>query len=281
MANQVMSIFSHNYFSDITVYQFGKHECDPFYSVGPYVRNQYLFHYVFSGKGTLTLEDSGKETIKQEVKAGQGFMISPNCVASYAADGIQPWKYYWVEFGGLKAKEVVREAGLVEGQQIYMSKDKNEQNKMIKALQYMADNGDAPPFELIGHCYLFLSSLVASSKNRKKRVPCSAQNFYVQEILTFIENNYHEDIRVDDLAAVCNLDRSYVGKIFKTRMGASLRDFLINYRMQKACELMKDTTHNIGEISAMVGYPNMFSFSRAFKSVSGQSPRQWRFDNKY
>ena len=119
-----------------------------------------------------------------------------------------------------------------------------------------------------------------SSKNRRKTTHISALNFYVQEILAYIENNYHEEIRVDDLAAVCNLDRSYVGKIFKSRMGTSMRDFLMNYRMQKACELMKESLLNIGEISTMVGYPNMFSFSRAFKSTVGQSPRQWRFENR-
>jgi len=275
-----MNIFSHNYFSDITVYQFGSHECDPYYSVGPYVRNQYLFHYVFSGKGVLTYEDTDKNTVKHEVKAGQGFMISPNTVASYAADGTHPWKYYWIEFGGIKAGEAVREAGLTKGQQIYNSKDKKEQSKMIKAMQYMAENGDASPFEIIGHCYLFLSSLIASSTSRRKSIYKSSQNFYVQEILAFIENNYSEEIRVDDLAAVCNLDRSYAGKIFKSRMGASLRDFLISFRMRKACELMKETSHNISEISFMVGYPNMFSFSRAFKSAIGQSPRQWRYENK-
>jgi AraC-like DNA-binding protein len=262
------------------MYQFGSHECDPFYTVGPYARNLYLFHYVHSGKGELTYEDSHGNSIKHEIEAGQGFMICPKTVASYAADGDEPWKYYWVEFGGLKARELVRESGLFGEQLIYDSKDKNEQMKMIKAMRFMAENGDASPYELIGHCYLFLNALVLSSAYRRKSAHNSLQNFYVQEVLAYIDSHYHEDIRVEDLAAACNLDRSYVGKIFKSRMGTSLRDFLINYRVRKACELMKDTQHNIGEISAMVGYPNMFSFSRTFKAVMGQSPRQWRAENK-
>jgi len=207
-------------------------------------------------------------------------MIWPKRVASYSADGKDPWRYYWVEFDGLKARELVMESGLDINQPVYIAKETEEQKKMEDALRYMAYNGEASPFELIGYCYLFLSSFVASSAYRKKTAHSSLQNFYVQEIISYIENHYHEDIRVEDLAAICHLDRSHVGKIFKGLMGTNIRDFLIRYRIRKACELMKNSSHTIGEISVMVGYPNMFSFSRTFKTMMGQPPRKWRDENK-
>ena len=280
MSEPIMHVFPHNYFADLTMYQFGNHECDPFYAFGPYVRNHYLFHYVHSGKGILYSEDEKGQMTQHTVEAGQGFMIWPKQVASYAADGKQPWNYCWVEFDGLKARELVMESGLAVNQPIYKAKDDKEQKKMRDALLHMANNGSASPFELIGHCYLFLNAFVASSFYRRKTSHSSLQNFYVQEILSYIENHYHEDIRVEDLAAICNLDRSYVGKIFKSLMGTSLRDFLIRYRIRKACELMKSSAYTIGEISTMVGYPNMFSFSRTFKGIMGQPPRLWRTENK-
>jgi len=63
-------------------------------------------------------------------------------------------------------------------------------------------------------------------------------------------------------------------------MKTAPQDFLIRYRINKACELMKITNHPIGEICAMVGYPNLFNFSRTFKKVVGQSPRDWRTANR-
>jgi len=276
MPEQIMHIFPHINFADLTMFQFGKHFCDPFYSRGPYVHNHYLFHYVRSGKGNLYSENTDGQIIRHSVEAGQGFMIWPKQVVSYAADGDDPWSYYWVEFDGFKARELVAESGLSINQPIFTSNDKNLEKKMIAALRHLADNGNASPFELIGYCYLFLDAFVASSAHRKKTAHSSLQNFYVQEILLFIENHYHEEIGVEDLAAICNLDRSHVGKIFKGLMGTNLRDFLIRYRVRKACELMKDSSKSITEISAMVGYPNLFSFSRTFKSIVGQSPREWR-----
>jgi len=262
------------------MYHFGYHECDSLYSFGPYVRNHYLFHYVYSGKGVLYSEGEKSHMVEHKIEAGEGFMIWPGQVVSYAADAKQPWCYCWVEFDGLKAREFVMESGLTANQPVYRSKDKDKQGKMEDAIRYMAYNGDASPVELIGYLYLFLDAFVSSSAYQRKAIHSSLKNYYVQEILNYIENHYHEEIHVEDLAAVCNLDRSHVGKIFKSIMGTSLRDFLIGFRIRKACELMKETSHTIGEISAMVGYLNMFSFSRTFKTMVGQPPSRWRAENK-
>jgi len=280
MADQIMHIFPHNSFADLTMYQFGMHECDPFYARGPHVRNHYLFHYVYSGKGTLSSEDDKGTVIVHEIEEGQGFMIWPNQVTSYAADGDNPWKYYWVEFNGFKARELVLESGLSLANPIYKPKDKTSQYKMIAAMRHMANNGSASPYELIGQCYLFLDAFVASSDTRKKMAHSSLQDFYVQEIMLYIESNYANDIRIEEIAAILNLDRSHVGKIFKGVMGIALRDYIVSFRVRKACELMKSPYHTIGEISAMVGYQNMYSFSRAFKSTMGKSPREWRGENR-
>lgn len=49
--------------------------------------------------------------------------------------------------------------------------------------------------------------------------------------------------------------------------------------MTKATELLKLTAFSIGDIGNAVGYPNQLHFSRAFKSVYGISPRQWRYEH--
>jgi YesN/AraC family two-component response regulator len=151
---------------------------------------------------------------------------------------------------------------------------------MKNELLYMANHANNPPLELMGHFYLFLSALVSSSSRRRKIAGESLLDFYIHEAVLFIERNYQNEITVEDIAAFCSLDRSYLGKIFKRELKTSPQDFLIRFRMNKACELMKITKHSIGEISAMVGYQNMFNFSRAFKSVMGKPPREWRNENK-
>ena len=88
------------------------------------------------------------------------------------------------------------------------------------------------------------------------------------------------DISVEDIAEVCGLNRSYFGKIFKETLGRSPQEFLMNYRMVKATELLKLTQLSISEISNAVGYANPLHFSRAFKNVYGESPRIWRQNHR-
>ena len=104
------------------------------------------------------------------------------------------------------------------------------------------------------------------------------RDFYVKEAVTFIEQNFQNDITVEDIAAFCNLNRSYFGKIFHDTVGKSPQEFLISYRMSKAGELLKMTSLSIADIGNAVGYPNQLHFSRAFKNVYGVSPRAWRYE---
>ena len=280
MTEPIMHIFPGNNFIDLTIYQFGHQNCPPFHTYGPAIRNHFLFHYVHSGKGQYRYENEQGQTITCTVEAGQGFLTWPNQINSYSADGSDPWSYSWAEFDGIKASGLIAEAGLTFAQPVYKGDGSALQQKMADALDYIAHNPAAPPFELIGHCYIFLSSLAESSLTRKKIGRSNLQDFYTNKVLSYIEAHYHETITVKDISVACNLDRSHISKIFSNVMGTNLRNFIISYRMSKACELMKNTMLSIGEISTMIGYPNMFNFSRAFKAVMGVSPRQWRNENK-
>ena len=81
------------------------------------------------------------------------------------------------------------------------------------------------------------------------------------------------------LAGALRLNRSYFGKIFRLSTGKTPQRFLMNYRMVKAAELLASTQRPVSEIGASVGYDNPLHFSRAFKTIYGISPRDWRKNN--
>jgi AraC-like DNA-binding protein len=262
------------------MYQFGYEECDPLHSFGPAMRNHFLFHYVLSGKGKLMSTNSSGDTTDYFLEGGQGFLIYPGQRTTYFADEYTPWVYAWIEFDGLKARELVAQTGLSFNHPIYIGQNGEEQEKLKSEMLFIANHASLSPIELIGHLYIFISALINSSTLRKKVTGGSLRDFYVKEAITYIEQHYAEEISVTDIAAFCNLDRSYLGKIFKKVLNSTPQDFLIRYRINKACELLKTTNLHIGEICATVGYPNQLIFSRAFKSQVGKSPREWRNDNK-
>ena len=58
------------------------------------------------------------------------------------------------------------------------------------------------------------------------------------------------------------------------------QDFLIQYRINKACGLLRSTSMPIMQIAHLVGYHNQFHFTRAFKNLMNLPPQEWRKRNK-
>lgn len=74
--------------TDLSLYSAGIEQCKSEYTYGPIVRSYYVMHFVFSGKGQLTINEHSVD-----VKAGDIFLIPANKVATYQADKNHPWKY--------------------------------------------------------------------------------------------------------------------------------------------------------------------------------------------
>lgn len=277
---QDFTIFPSMTFVDLGLYQFGRENCDPAHSFGPAIRNHYLFHYILNGKGTFFWQDARGHEHEMRLKAGQGFLISPRQITTYVADERIPWEYCWLEFDGLRAKESLEIIGLSVNNPIYNPVHPEFSQIMKEEMLYIVRNKKEAPLHLIGHLYLFIDALMRSVKENQPTVS-KVKDYYIKEALAYIEHNYMNDISVESIAESSGLNRSYFGKIFKESVGKSPQEFLINYRMIKAAELLRRTRYSINEIGCAVGYPNQLHFSRAFKSVYGVSPRNWRNANTH
>lgn len=277
---QDFTIFPSMTFVDLGLYQFGRENCDPAHSFGPAIRNHYLFHYILNGKGTFFWQNARGHEHEMRLKAGQGFLISPRQITTYVADERIPWEYCWLEFDGLRAKESLEIIGLSVNNPIYNPVHPEFSQIMKEEMLYIVRNKKEAPLHLIGHLYLFIDALMRSVKENQPTVS-KVKDYYIKEALAYIEHNYMNDISVESIAESSGLNRSYFGKIFKESVGKSPQEFLISYRMIKAAELLRRTRYSVNEIGCAVGYPNQLHFSRAFKSVYGVSPRNWRNANTH
>jgi AraC-like DNA-binding protein len=275
MSEPVFSIFPNENFVDLSLYQYGMEQCPPAYSFGPATRNHYLFHYVLSGTGRLMANDSRGISHEYQIRSGEGFMIFPRQINTYIADTKLPWEYVWIEFDGMRAREIIETAGLSPDHPVYHAAYKDLRENMKDEMLYIAEHHDAPPFHLMGHLYLFIDYLSRSSSSQMT-TSGRVRDFYIKEALNYIEQNFPNDISIENIASFCGLNRTYFGRIFKETVGKSPQQFLLSYRMAKAAELLKLTDLSISDIGNAVGYPNQLHFSRAYKNVYGVSPREWR-----
>lgn len=272
--------FPYEKYSDLTMHHYGRHHCLPDYSVGPMmVWSHFLFHYVIAGKGTLYSTDDGGTVREYSIGAGQGFMIWPGQHCTYTSDKDDPWEYAWVEFDGIRAKDAVLKSGLQYNHPVYMCRDEEKRDFMANELIWIVSNSGKPSMEQIGHFYLFLSALIQSSAQHDFELNGEQQETHLQKATDYIMQNYHRSLTVQEIADYCGVHRSYLFQIFTLSLKMSPLQFLINYRIRKAGELLRTTNYSIGEVSLMTGYPNQMNFARAFKRITGFTPNEWKKGN--
>ncbi|MDY2627282.1 MAG: AraC family transcriptional regulator [Lachnospiraceae bacterium] len=117
--------------------------------------------------------------------------------------------------------------------------------------------------------------------NKQEKVPekfeLQNMNFgSIAEALRYIEQNFAEEIRIGELARICNLSETHFRRIFDEYMNVSPVEYINLVRIEKACELMGKSDERIQDIGAKVGFPVNTTFSRNFKNVTGMSPLQWK-----
>ncbi len=81
---------------------------------------------------------------------------------------------------------------------------------------------------------------------------------------------------LEELAAGAGLSRTALAERFRQAMGDTPMNYLRTVRLQRALRLLSETPMNLEQVALEVGYQDAFSFSKVFKRVVGESPRDFR-----
>ncbi|MCS7463233.1 AraC family transcriptional regulator [Paenibacillus doosanensis] len=92
---------------------------------------------------------------------------------------------------------------------------------------------------------------------------------------SFIQENYHLDLSLDQVAETCGLSPPYFSKLFKRVMGVSFIEYLTAYRIDQAKIWLRSTELSVTEVAEKVGYQPK-NFIRVFKKQTGCTPGQFR-----
>lgn len=253
---------------EIKLYHKGIHACPKGYSFGPFVRDHYLVHFVLEGRGTYTVMDKTYEISKNEA-----FFIFPNEVTLYKADEIDPWVYCWIGFQGEKIKNILDECSPAINSSNPVIQISPQVMAIIKEIIHSKDTlGEN--LKLTSLLLMFLYEL--SQCHNDSSIRPVSKNYYVDEAIKYIQENYYRDISVQEIANYICINRSYLSRLFKEVAGMSPKGYLINYRMEKAYDLLCSSDLSIASVGMSVGYTDQFLFSKVFKRIKGISPSKAR-----
>ena len=152
-------------------------------------------------------------------------------------------------------------------------------NKMI--FENEGQDPLSPGFVSVALAELML--FITRCKNYEENVikEIDVNNRIMQEVATYIYNHYSERLILEDVAKKFNLSRSYLSKKFKSVTGFGFKEYIINVRIQHACELLLNTNKSITDIAFECGFNDSNYFGDAFRRTKGISPNKYRKNKEH
>lgn len=247
----------------------GKAACGALHSFGPAVRPNFIIHVVTEGKGVYQIDNQ-----KYPLAAGQGFIIPPDRLTFYQADREEPWSYYWAAFTGDLAASYLEGLGFDQKHPVFYVEHLEKIRTILEETFLLDQTSIYSELMLSSLLYEFLA-LLQQSKDHIATTNQSA-NPHVQHAIDYIKSNYAADITVQSLAHALSLNRSYLSAIFRKEMNLTLQQYLTEYRLTRAAELLSISNFSIEIVAEYSGYHDPLVFSKAFKRKYALTPSQYR-----
>ena len=259
------------------------------------------FFFCIQGEGTIHIED-----VAYPIKEGTLFIIKPNVKHRYERNRKNPsecfWfhldfeyhdDYYWLSefYENLRSylrlfndelifPEHIRDELVLPDNfklpDVMNLKNKNYVLEQFRII-YESHLSDSPYWRLQANGALFnILHAIYTDSGGEDRKEISKKNYLVNRMISFIENNYVRNISARDVCSQGLYNPDYAGKIFKEVTGATVSEYLQDYRLNRARELFFNMELSISDIAYMCGFNSASYFSAVVKQKEGISPSELR-----
>lgn len=238
------------------------------------VLDQYGLVYITQGQGEFE-SASLRRTV---VDAGTVLLLLPGEWHRYRTGEQVCWSYYWVHFGGGYLDRLVERRVLSPERPIFKT---GLQPNLLRAYASLAERAriEPPGFQqmMCGNILEILGVALASDGGQADSERLGA---VVRQATVLLEQRMAEEVDLRELAA--SLEVSYDGfrHAFKKHTGLAPHQYLLQLRIHRARELLYGTDLTVRQIAASLGFEDPYYFSRAFRKMTGRSPKRWRAESQ-
>lgn len=231
----------------------------------------YTLHILFDGCGFFHISNHD-----YLLKKGDAFVITPGKAHTYSNFTSASLGLLWIELAGGNCSELF---SYFRSNDLYALRDTvNEKtgNQLLDLLEYLNKQNPVNPYELSGRVYTLLMYLLeAATGISKEKMPT-----LIAKALTYIDENFTEQIRVSDIADNLHISHTYLTKLFQKNIGTSPLKYINLKRIEYACYLLQTTDLSCESVSEKIGMYDNAYFYKVFKSVNGLTPIGYKSSNK-
>lgn len=255
----------------------------------PHVHNLLEIGICLEGHGTYLLEDE-----MRYYTPGALTIIPSNHIHSTQSDEIGAmayWEYIFLDVDKLLAilypeDKILRQkmSRLINEKSYLMRKEELPELYMSIQLIFQEMKGKKKFYKasVFGICYAILMQIARMNENSKKEKKYKQSYEQIKIGLAFIHDHYNESLKISDIAEICFMSESHFRRSFEENLGMTPVEYINDYRITKACELIQQKKGTMKEIAVKVGFSTISTFNRNFKAFLGVSPKEWKKDpNNY
>lgn len=254
------------------IVRMGQEDCKPDKRKITWPTKVYSLHFIQEGRGLLKYGDT-----EVNLKAGMCFVLYSDTAVEYYPDRNDPWSYIWIDIDGEGIAKLLERCGFSQEKPYRKYPSDKHFIYELNRLCEIHSNRSATDICVVAQVFKLLCELIytESDVGAPKR-NTSGRIFRVRDCIDYINNNYHSDLSLDDIAKASNLSISYMMNLWAKEIGMTPMEYLHNYRISVACQYLKETDMKIKQIAMRVGYQDEKYFARVFMKHKAVTPSEYR-----
>lgn len=231
---------------------------------------EYAIVYISEGAGEFESRLTGP-TIFGE---GTAMLLFPEVWHRYRPDKKTGWREYWVTFHGEQA-ERLQQNGLItpEAPVIHSGVDDN----IIHSFNAILDRLRS---ETVGFQHIIAADtlkIIATVLAAQQNLRTDARKYdLVRRTKAAIEEQTESLPVIENLAAVLGVSAGHLRRVFKEHTGLSPYQYHLQLKIGRAKMMLRESDASIKHIAKMLGFQNVYHFSKLFKAKTDMPPNQWR-----
>ena len=211
---------------------------------------------------------------RREVGPMEVFWVPEGEAHAYGAHPTDPWEIYWVHARGSSVLDLLAWTPLTRSRPMTSLSNSNAVRRQFNSLLQRLERGYSDHSLLeMSRFFVSLTSLLHVDAGSIKEI---GQREKIEAAMDQMRQTLSNPLTLTQYARGVGFSVSQFSDLFKRHYGTSPMAYFSELRMQRARELLSFTKITVKEIAAELGFDDPLYFSRAFKKISGISPRDYR-----
>lgn len=264
-------------------------QCQSSFETGPRILYDHYFLYVHSGKGIITIGNSAYKAIP-----GDLFYCPPGTPNAISADDEDPFLLSGIDFdftqnhqdnlltypiaaSTFNPDQVTEYISFMDfdgfATKINLSSDHASHRIVLDMIHEFTVQKIHWQHNVDAMLTTFIIDVIRQHTVRRQH---SKGRHTTDEIIDYLSTHFDQTLSNVDIGNRFHFNPDYVSQVVKSYTGLTLKQYIINLRIQEAMNLLRNSDMTIRNIALSVGYDNLHYFSRLFKDKTGVTPGYFR-----